>query len=329
MNFLITGGCGFIGISLIEKILNSDKNNKIRVLDNLTVGSEADLNKVCEWFENSKHEFTALTTNKKVELVVGDVMDKALANKICKGIDIIIHLAGNTGVPNSVENPRNDLEQNIIGTFNFLDAARINNVSKFIFASSGAPAGEVEPPIHEELNPRPVSPYGASKLACEAYCSAFYYSFGVETVALRFSNVYGPKSHHKNSVVAKFIRALLDNCTIELYGHGLQTRDFIFIDDLVDAILLSSNAQNIGGNVFQIGTGQETTVNQIADHLIDLLKIKGIIAPKPIKVDARLGDVKRNFSDISKAKKVLGWNPKTNLSEGLKITLEYFINEKF
>jgi UDP-glucose 4-epimerase len=328
MKFLITGGCGFIGINLIEKILNSNENNEIRILDNLSVGCKTNLSKVCDWYENEKQEFNLDVINKKVELVVGDVMDQILAKKVCKGIDIIIHLAGNSGVPSSVENPRYDLEQNIIGTFNFLDSAKINNVSRFIFASSGAPAGEVQPPIHEELPAHPVSPYGASKLSCEAYCSAFYNSFGVETVVLRFSNVYGPNSHHKTSVIAKFISTMLDNECVELYGDGLQTRDFIFVDDLVEAILLSSVEENIGGNIFQIGTGKETTISEIADNIINLLNIKGLDVPSPIKLKARKGDVHRNFSDISKAKEILGWSPKIDLSAGLKTTLEYFINEK-
>jgi len=328
MRVLVTGGCGFIGVSLIEKI-TTNTDNTIRVLDNLSVGSRSDLSQVCDWFENKNSEFNLPYLNNKVELIVGDVLDREISIKICQGIDVIIHLAGNTGVPVSVENPRDDLMNNIIGTFNYLDSARKNNVSRFIFASSGAPVGETKPPVHEKVNPRPISPYGASKLACEAYCSAFYSSYGLETIALRFSNVYGPKSYLKNSVVAKFIRSCINNEQIELYGNGSQTRDFIFIDDLVEAIYISATKKNIGGDVFQIGSGCETTVNQIAEHIINLFQKKGIKVPLPVKVDERIGDVKRNFSDISKAKKILGWNPKTKIKDGLEKTLEYFINEKF
>ena len=145
----------------------------------------------------------------QVELIVGDIRDADKTLKVCKGIDVIVHLAANTGVGPSVEDPRTDMEANIIGTFNMLDAARQNKVKKFIFASSGAPIGECEPPIHEELAPHPVSPYGASKLAGEGYCSAYYRTFDVSTVALRFGNVYGPGSSHKSSVLAKFIRQAL------------------------------------------------------------------------------------------------------------------------
>ena len=140
---------------------------------------------------------------------------------------------------------------NIVGTFNFLQAARHNNVSRFIFASSGAPAGEVVPPIHEELPPHPVSPYGASKLAGEGYCSAFNKTYGVETVMLRFGNVYGPGSLHKGSVVAKFIRNAIDGEPLVVYGDGSQTRDFIYIEDLIRAVLLASEVPNVGGKFFK------------------------------------------------------------------------------
>ena len=148
--------------------------------------------------------------------------------KVAKGIDTIIHLAANTGVGPSIEKPQVDMSVNIIGTFNYLEASRVNKISKFIFASSGAPIGEVEPPIHEEIPPHPLSPYGASKLAGEGYCSAYKNTFGIETVVLRFGNVYGPGSINKSSVVAKFIRKAINGDILEIYGDGMQTRDFIY-----------------------------------------------------------------------------------------------------
>ena len=163
------------------------------------------------------------------------------------------------------------MEANVIGTFNMLEAARQNNVKKFIFASSGATIGEVEPPIHEEKVPRPVSPYGASKLAGEAYCSAYYLSFGIKTVSLRFANVYGPLSKHKNSVVAKFLKQAFSGETLEIYGDGSQTRDFIYIDDLIQAIILSVKS-DVGGEVFQIATFKETTVDEIAKKIKNLIE---------------------------------------------------------
>ena len=157
-----------------------------------------------------------------------------------------------------------------------LEAARKNSVKRFVFASSGAPVGECNPPIHEELPCHPVSPYGASKLAGEGYCSAYYRTFGVETVALRFGNVYGPGSGHKNSVIAKFIKQAMNGEPLEIYGDGKQTRDFIYIDDLIEAIRLSATVERIGGNVFQIATNTETTVREMTNKLLPVLSEFGI-----------------------------------------------------
>jgi UDP-glucose 4-epimerase len=216
---------------------------------------------------------------------------------------------------------------NVVGTFNYLDAARQNRVKRFIFASSGAPAGEVEPPIHEELPPHPVSPYGASKLAGEGYCSAFFKTFGVETIALRFGNVYGPGSLHKSSVVAKFIKQALAGKDLEIYGDGTQTRDFIYIDDLVTAIELAAAIPGIGGEVFQIATHTETTVGEMAEMLVKTLAENGIDKITVTHSHPRLGDVKRNYSDTSKARRMLAWEPQTELTSGLTRTVAYYLHD--
>jgi len=325
MNWLITGGCGFIGTSLIKTLIN-ENNHNIRVLDNLTTGTRDDLLEVCTYSEmsvESVNEFNG------IELVVGDILDEELAVKVTKNADVIIHLAANTGVGPSVENPRADCMANVIGTFNYLEAARINSVPRFVFASSGAPAGEVEPPIHEELPPHPVSPYGASKLAGEGYCSAYYKTFNIQTVMLRFGNVYGPGSLHKSSIVAKFIRQALNKEILEIYGDGTQTRDFIYIDDLINALRLAVVTEGIGGEAFQIASNQETTVGEITEKMVEILNQNGINDIDVINGETRLGDVKRNYSDTSKAKNRLGWQPTMNQNEGLKKTVEYFVNENF
>ncbi len=322
MNWLITGGCGFIGTTLIKSLLK-EGDNKIRIIDNLTTGARSDLSLVC----NYKEIQTSDITNKinDIELIIGDILDEGMAVKITKNIDVIVHLAANTGVGPSVENPRADCLANVIGTFNYLEAARINNVPKFIFASSGAPAGEVDPPIHEELPPHPVSPYGASKLAGEGYCSAYSKTFGIQTVMLRFGNVYGPGSLHKSSIVAKFIRQAINKETLEIYGNGSQTRDFIYIDDLIDALKLAVITQNIGGETFQIASNHETTIGEITEKLVKILQKHGVKGVKVINGETRLGDVKRNYSDTSKAKNILGWQPTTNQEHGLETTVEYFV----
>ena len=328
MKWLITGGCGFIGTSLISK-LQGLEGHSIRVIDNLTVGSRADLKAVSlfnEYDESSTIPSLDEEVSKKVQLVVGDVMDHNLALKVVEGVDIIVHLAANTGVGPSVEDPRSDCMVNVVGTFNYLEAARSGDVERFIFASSGAPAGEVEPLIHEELPLHPVSPYGASKMAGEGYCSAYSKTFNIDTVTLRFGNVYGPGSVNKNSVVAKFIRNALAGETLNIYGDGTQTRDFIFIEDLINAILLSSLKEKIGGEVFQIATNHETTLKEMVGILLKVLRSFGVKDVKYINSEARLGDVMRNFSDTTKARERLGWRVQTDLKEGLSKTVNYFMN---
>jgi UDP-glucose 4-epimerase len=324
MRWLITGGCGFIGTSLVSRLLRDDPECGIRVLDNLLVGTGDDLAEVAEFSEKKRGSIDGGPSG--IELVVGDVRDFDDCRLCVQGIDIVVHLAASTGVAPSVEEPRFDMESNVTGTFNMLEAARLGGAERFVFASSGAPVGEVEPPIHEEKAPRPVSPYGASKLAGEGYCSAYFRTFGLKTVSLRFGNVYGPRSGRKNSVVAKFFKEAAAGKTLEIYGDGDQTRDFLFIDDLLEAILCASSA-DIGGEIFQIATHRETTVNEIAALIRDIVRQK---SGKDVNISHgqwRQGDVKRNYSDISKARTKLGWEPRHELKSGLEKTYGYFYPE--
>ena len=320
--WLITGGCGFIGTRLIKSLME-EQNHEIRILDNLSVGTRKDLGTVCNFKEK---DAPAQPHENRPELWVGDIKDKSFCIKAAQDMDVIVHLAANTGVGPSVEDPEADMKNNVIGTFNMLEAARANSVKRFIFASSGAPAGECEPPIHEELPPHPVSPYGASKLAGEGYCSAYFKTFGVETIALRFGNVYGPGSGHKNSVVAKFIKLAMAGKTLEIYGDGTQTRDFIYIDDLIRAIQLAQKTPGIGGEIFQIATNKETTVKEMIDILIPILNQTGISGIRIEHGAKQVGDVMRNFSDTSKAKDILNWTARYDLNQGLLETVKQFIS---
>jgi UDP-glucose 4-epimerase len=324
--WLITGGCGFIGTALIKNLMESG-HHRIRVLDNLSVGSREDLGRVCNFKEVSINNLssnpTALSSD-TVQLIVGDIRQKESCLMCAEDIDVIVHLAANTGVAPSVENPRADMEANVMGTLNLLEAARQNSVKRFVFASSGAPAGEVNPPIHEEIAPHPVSPYGASKLAGEGYCSAYYRTFGIKTVILRFGNVYGSGSSHKSSLVAKFIRQGLEGKTCEIYGDGNQTRDFIYIDDLVEAIKKAAEFES-GGEIFQIATSKEHSVNEVAKILQEELEEKGMMVRIAYSAP-REGDVRRNFSNTSKARKFLGWQAEVNLREGIRRTVDWFMN---
>lgn len=335
--WLITGGAGFIGCNLIKRLV-AEGVPYIRVLDNLSVGSREGLRRVCAFTEK---EVSSLLTpdSSLVDLVVADIRDPSACLHAVKGVDVIVHLAANTGVAPSVENPRVDMETNVIGTLNMLEAARVNGAKRFIFASSGAPVGECEPPIHEELVPHPVSPYGASKLAGEGYCSAYYRTFGVNTVCLRFGNVYGPLSSHKSSVVAKFIRQALAGEICEIYGDGNQTRDFIYVDDLVDAIVKVAHSgpaesyqsgvpDSVAGQIFQIATNKEHTVNEVIEILRRQLHNSTGLVLQASNMSPRVGDVRRNFSDTSKARRFLNWGAMVRLDQGIARTLDWFLENR-
>ena len=262
-----------------------------------------------------------------VELIEGDVVDGPLMFKAAAGADVVVHLAACAGVEPSLEDPALDCTVNVFGTLNMLEATSHNKVSRFVFASSRTLIGECEPPIHEELPPHPVSPYGASKLAGEGYCSAYYWSFGIDTVVLRFGSVYGPCAEHDTSVVAKFIRSALDRKPLEVFGDGQQTRDFIFIDDLVHALHLAGTVPDIGGETFQIATSAETAVDELVEKLLPALDEAGIPPAEVRHTAPRVGDIQRNFSDTSKARDMLGWRAEVKLSDGLRRTVAWFVEQ--
>jgi UDP-glucose 4-epimerase len=328
MRWLVTGGCGFIGRNLIRLLL-ARSNDSIRIVDNLSVGTRDDLARVGPFTES---DLAAQATDpgvsgaSRIELVVGDIRDAEHAKRAVSGIDAVVHLAANTGVGPSVADPRQDCTANVIGTLNYLEACRLAGVKTFVFASSGAPIGNCEPPIHEEMPAHPISPYGASKLAGEAYCSAYKHSYGIETVALRFGNCYGPLSTHKSSVVAKFIREAVQGRPWEIYGDGGQTRDFIYVEDIAEAILLSATVSGVGGEIFQIATNSETTVLELARKLAEVLNRLGVPPPALHHGDPRVGDANRNYSDTSKARRILGWNAQVSLDEGLDRTVRWFLS---
>ena len=309
---VVTGGAGFIGANLVRLLLKH--RYEVAVFDNLSVGSA---------------EYLA---GLPVEFIKGDILDRPAVNKAMVGRTGVVHLAAQTGVPGSLLDPRRDCEINVLGTLNLLEACRTqkaraesvgngpsNRGPRFVLASSNAPLGKQPPPAQEDKAPLPISPYGASKLAGEAYCLAYNGSWRLETLALRFGNVYGPFSAHKNSVVAKFFKDTLANGQVIVDGDGNQTRDFIYVEDLCRAILLALES-HVGGEVFQIAAGVETSIRSLA-------KLIREVAEQNIQVDhrpKRRGDIRRNFSDVSKARSLLHWHPQTELRDGLKQTWTWF-----
>jgi UDP-glucose 4-epimerase len=330
MRWLITGGCGFIGRNLLIRAAQNS-NAVFRIVDDLSTGTREELSAAVDFVERDAADQSVHWSDwsrSRVELLRADIRDFVVARDATVGADVVVHLAANTGVGPSVEDPMRDCTMNVIGTFNYLEACRLNGVRRFVFASSGATIGECQPPIHEELAPHPVSPYGASKLAGEAYCAAYARSFGVEAVALRFGNCYGPLSSHKSSVVAKLTREALAGTPWEIYGDGGQTRDFIYVDDIVDAIMLAATADAVGGEVFQIASNSETKVSDLVKRLAVILESHGINTPEVHYAKPRVGDVRRNYSETAKARTRLGWSPKVSLDQGLKRTVRWFLDAR-
>ncbi len=303
---LVTGGAGFVGANLVRLLL--DSGYQVRVLDNFSTGQRAYLDGL------------------DLEIHEGDILDIAAVERAVDGVDGIVHLAAQTGVPGSLADPRQDCEVNVMGTLNLLEAARarqeaVGRQIRFVFASSNAPLGKQPPPATEDKAPLPISPYGASKLAGEGYCLAYHGSWGLGTVVLRFANLYGPYSAHKNSVVAKFIKDILSKGAITIHGDGKQTRDFIYVSDLCRAVVLGLRNNNISGEVFQIATGVETSISQLAQTVqMQMDRLVEVQHTSP-----RQGDIRKNYSGVDKAAKLLGWKPLVPLDDGLAETVTWFV----
>lgn len=311
-SILITGGCGFIGTNLIEYLLEKT-DWQINILDNLMEGKWEDVENIQGYNQN------------RVFFIKGDIRNPDDIEKAITDCSMVVNLAAQTGVIPSTEDPLFDADINVIGLINMLQAAKKYQIKKFIHASSAAPLGEQEMPIHEKQVPAPLSPYGASKLSGEGYCSAYSASYDLNTVVLRFSNVYGPKSYNKGSVIAVFLRQILNGESLTVYGNGKQTRDFIYVKDLCQAIYaaLIKDMDN-KFEIFQIATGQETSINRLVEYMRQISNKNTI---KIINLPERKGEIIRNYSDISKAKKALNFNPETDIMQGLENTFNWFVNK--
>lgn len=299
MRILITGGAGFIGNNLSR--LLAGQGHSLTILDDFSVGTKANLDGL------------------PLRVIEGSVLDRAAVRAAVEKQDAIVHLAAQTGVPGSLLDPHHDCEINVLGTLNLLEAARqAGGRLKFVFASSNAPLGRQPPPASEDKAPLPISPYGASKLAGEAYCLAYHGSWGLQTIALRFANVYGPYSEHKGSVVAKFFKDLVTERRIVIHGDGQQTRDFLYVSDLCRAVLLSLESE-ISGEVFQVATGVETSILELGS-LIQQLAVQEaeVVHDSPLR-----GDIQRNYSAISKIQRMIGWRPEIELQQGLQLTWDW------
>jgi nucleoside-diphosphate-sugar epimerase len=298
---LVTGGAGFIGSHIVDRLLN--EGFKVRVLDNLSTGDKKNL---------AQHR------NKKVfHFIEGDIRNFGLVKKTVKGIDAVIHEAALVSVSRSVENPLLSNEINVAGTLNLLKACVDAHVKRFVLASSCAVYGDTETlPNHENLMPKPLSPYAVDKLAAENYAKVFHNVYGLETVSLRYFNVYGPRQKYGpySGVISTFINRLLENKPPIIYGDGEQTRDFINVKDVVEANMLALSRREAVGEVFNISTGEPITINKLTQTV---QKIVGKSFLKPVHAEHRPGDIKHSYGDVTKARRNLGYKPKVQLEKGL------------
>jgi len=299
---LVTGGAGFVGSALVRRLVAA--GSAVRVLDDLSIGQRAYLDGI------------------PVELVVASLADSRAVRSAVEGCDAVVHLAARAGIPDSVTDPLGTFEANVTQTVHLLEAARRAGARRFVLASSMAVLGPHEPPADETTLPRPASPYGASKLAGEAYVAAYAATYGLAACALRFSNAYGPRSLHKKSVVATWMRATLSGAPLTIHGDGEQTRDFVHVDDLAAAVMAALDApeRRVTGGVFQVGTGRETTVNELASALETALGRPLDTRHEPV----RAGDVLRNASRVDRAAEHLGWRSSISLTDGLQMTAAWF-----
>ncbi|MFW6047554.1 MAG: NAD-dependent epimerase/dehydratase family protein [Candidatus Woesearchaeota archaeon] len=298
-NVLITGNAGFIGANL-TRFLHS-KGYNIRGIDNYTTGQR----KYVPDYVDMRHFDN---------IVIYDNSYEAAEN-----IDVIIHLAAISGVQPSIKDPLKTNNTNVSGTLNLLTSAVHQNVKKFIFASSGGTIlGQQEPPVHEESKIKPISPYGASKAAGEHYCNAFYETYGLNTTILRFSNVYGPYSlHKKGNFIPTFLNAYLNDEDFYINGSGEQTRDFIYVNDVVNAIY-KSMISDIENDTFQIATGTQTSINEVTDIMNKTIHEKTGKWKEVKNRHGLIGDVNKNYACIEKAELKLNWKPKYDIEDGIE-----------
>jgi len=305
---LVTGGAGFIGSHLVEKLL--ELGNKVTSYDNLD-----------KYYLNKEKNTQHLAKNKLFKAVNADVLDDETLLNTMKGADLVFHLAAQPGVRFSMEHPTKTTRVNVLGTLSVLKAAKEAGVKRVIFASTSSVYGEAKfLPINEEHPTEPISVYGASKLAAEKYCQIFNDQLGLPVVMLRYHTVYGPRQR-PDMAFHKWTKSYFEHKPIIIYGDGTQGRDFTFITDIVQGTLRAAEVENIDGEIFNLGGGSKVTVNEAVELLLKELDHD---TAQVIHESAKLGDVLYTHADIEKARKMLNFNPTTKLEDGLKLYVEWY-----
>lgn len=302
---LVTGGGGFIGSHLAERLCRG--GHRVRVLDNFATGNRKNLQHLID----------------DIELIEGDIQSYERVNNSVRGCEVVFHIAALPSVPRSIQDPLTSNASNVTGTLNVLLAARDEGVRRVVYASSSSVYGaNPELPKREAMATLPIAPYAVAKLAAEGYCRAFFEVYGLETVALRYFNVFGPRQDPLSqyaAVIPRFITACLDDEQAVVYGDGEQSRDFTYVDNTVNANVLAADAPDIAGQVFNIACGERITLNELLEEIRDLTGSS--LAAR--HMESRPGDVPHSLADISRARESLGYQPTIDLRSGLARTLEH------
>jgi len=306
--FLVTGGAGFIGSHIVERLVQDGA--QVRVVDNLSTGR----------IERLGHLLSA------IEFVEGDLANESTANEAVDGMDFVVHQAAIPSVQRSLSDPIATNRANVVGTLNLLESCRRVGVRRFVYAASSSAYGNTEVlPKHEDMAPNPMSPYALQKYVGERYCKLYFELYGLETMSLRYFNVFGPgQDPHSeySAVIPKFINCLLNHQPIRIYGDGEQSRDFTFIENVVEANLLALNAAGVGGQMCNVGCGERISLNR----LVVLLEREIGRSAQVIRVEPKLGDVRHSLADVGRARALLTYQPKIGVEEGLRRTIASYLS---
>lgn len=311
---LVTGGAGFIGSHITQRLLSNGA--RVRVLDNLSTGHRENLEEI--------------SGGRDLDFVEGSIIDAAALKRALDGVELVYHQAAIPSVPRSVANPLETHDACVNGTFMVLDAARQSGVRRVVYAASSSAYGDQPTlPKEEEMRPDPLSPYAVAKLTGEYYCQVFTRAYGLETVALRYFNVFGPRqdpSSQYSGVISRFIFSLMRGERPVIYGDGEQSRDFTYIDNVVQANMLAGETTKGIGQVMNVANGQRITLNELLDTLKEITARTNVQAEYR---ESRAGDVRHSLADITRARQMLGYEPGVELKEGLRHTLDWWKQSRF
>jgi nucleoside-diphosphate-sugar epimerase len=303
---LVTGGAGFIGSHIVRRLVNDGA--VVRVVDNLSTGHAAQLKDL----QNS------------IEFIEADLAADCVSDSVVKGVDCVFHQAAIPSVQRSIKDPRGTNRANVSATLNLLESCRKVGVRRFVYAASSSAYGDTEVlPKTEAMSPNPLSPYALQKLVGERYCKLYYDLYGLETVSLRYFNVFGPDqdpSSEYSAVIPKFINKLLANEPLTVYGDGEQSRDFTYVENVVEANMLALNATEACGGVYNVGCGERISLNGLIRLLEEIIGVKASLT----YAEAKAGDVRHSLADITLARHRLAYEPKIMVKEGLRRTVEAF-----